>query len=430
MPVLAAERGTREELESIQARRLSALLAEILPLNRFYIRKLAEAGVEPEDLRTPADLQRLPFTSKAELLADQEENPPYGNVHTYPMHRYTRLHQTSGTSSRPLRWLDTPESWKWCLENWREIYEIVGLRPDDRLFFAFSFGPFLGFWSAFDAAARLGYFCFPAGGTSSVARLRAILDIRASVVLCTPTYAMHLAEVAAAERLDLAGCAVRALIVAGEPGGSIPATRQRIEQAWRARVFDHHGMTEIGPTAVECPENPGGLHVLESEYIVDIVHPQTGLAVTPGQVGELVLTSLGRAGSPLLRYRSGDLARADPNRCPCGRPNLRLDGGILGRADDMICVRGNNVFPSALEAVIRCFPEVAEYRVEVDASSTLPELRVEIEPTAPELANGIAERVERAIRNELLFRAEVRVALPGSLPRYEFKAKRVTRKDA
>ena len=149
MPVLEANRGTREELEALQARRLSTLLDEILPINRFYIHKLAEAGLEPEDLASPTDLQRLPFTTKAELLADQGQHPPYGHIHTYPLHRYTRLHQTSGTSGRPLRWLDTPESWSWCLDCWQQIYETVGLRRDDRLLFAFSFGPFLGFWTAF-----------------------------------------------------------------------------------------------------------------------------------------------------------------------------------------------------------------------------------------------------------------------------------------
>src|SRR6516165_9674866 len=203
MPVLAAERGIREALESIQARRLSALLAEILPLNRFYIRKLAEAGLEPEDLRTPADLQRLPFTTKDELLADQKQHPPYGEIHTYPLHRYARLHQTSGSTGQSLRWLDTPETWNWCLENWRRIYNMAGVTSDDRLFFAFSFGPFLGFWTAFDAAARLGYFGFPAGGMSSIARLRALVETQTTVVLCTPTYAMHLAEVAVAENIDL-----------------------------------------------------------------------------------------------------------------------------------------------------------------------------------------------------------------------------------
>jgi len=184
------------------------------------------------------------------------------------------------------------------------------------------------------------------GGLSSGARLRLILDNRASVVLCTPTYALHLARFAREQgiRLDAStpGYSVRSLIVAGEPGGSIPATRARIEEAWNARVFDHSGMTEIGPLAIECSANPGGLHILEDDYFAEVLDTKTGNVAAAGQPGELVLTNLGRLGSPLLRYRTGDLVRVDPRPCPCGRKWLRLDGGILGRTDDMIAIRGNN----------------------------------------------------------------------------------------
>jgi phenylacetate-CoA ligase len=231
--------------------------------------------------------------------------------------------------------------------------------------------------------------------------------------------------VAREEGIDLAGSAVRALIVAGEPGGSIPATRQRIEAAWGARVFDHHGMTEIGPASVECRENPAGLHILETEYLAEVLDPQTQAPVLAGQVGELVLTNLGRLGSPLLRYRTGDLVRADPRPCPCGRPWLRLDGGILGRVDDMIQVRGNNLYPSALEGLLRRFPEVAEYRVAVDRSAALAELCIEVEPAEAAQADRLVQRVDQAIRQELMFRAEVKAVAPGSLPRFEMKARRI-----
>jgi phenylacetate-CoA ligase len=427
---LLADHRDQAELGEIQRDRLTALIAEVLPGNRFYARKFTEAGVSAADIRTTADLRRLPFTTKSELLADQERHPPYGEVHAYPRSSYVRLHQTSGTAGRPLRWLDTRESWDWCLDCWRQIYEIIGLRTDDCLFFPFSFGPFLGFWTAFESACQLGNWCLPAGGMSSGARLRLMLDTEATIVLCTPTYALRLAEVAAEEGIDLATSGVRALIVAGEPGGSIPATRERIERAWGARVFDHSGMTEAGPLAVECLENPGGLHLLEGECAAEIIDPNMGAAVSPGTLGELVLTTFGRPGSPLIRYRTGDLVRADPRPCPCGRPFLRLDGGILGRTDDMISVRGNNVYPGAIEAVIRRVADVAEYRVVVDPSSTMAVLRVEVEPTAAELGASVIERVDRAIRDGLLFRAEVSAVAPGSLPRFEFKAQRMSRKDA
>jgi phenylacetate-CoA ligase len=409
----------------VQGERLAALLNEVLPRNSFYARKLAGAGLSQADLRTPADLVRLPFTTKAELLADQATHPPYGQALTYPAEHYCRLHQTSGTAGRPLRWLDTVESWNWVLSCWETIYGVVDLRPGDRLFFPFSFGPFLGFWSAFEAAWHLGYFCLSGGGMSSSARLRMLLDNAATIVLCTPTYALRLAEVAREENMDLAASPVRALIVAGEPGGSIPETRSRIERAWGARVFDHSGMTEIGALGIECPQNPAGLHLLETECIAEVIHPQTGQQVPSGELGELVLTNLGRWGSPLLRYRTGDLVRVDPNPCPCGRDFIRLQGGILGRADDMIQIRGNNFYPAALEALLGRFPGLAEYRVTIDQTGALPELHVELEPVPNGPADELVARVDRAIRDEFLFRARVRLVAPGSLPRFEMKARRV-----
>ena len=415
------DHATRDEIANHQCEVLHRLLAEILPRHRFYQERLSSAP----KLKTLADLARWPLTTKADLLADQQRNPPYGSL-TYPLSAYTRLHQTSGTHGTPLRWLDTAESWQRMLDVWEQIFGIIGVTRDDRLLFAFSFGPFLGFWTAFEAAARLGCLCLPAGGMTSAARLRMALDNQATVVLCTPTYALHLAQVAQEQGIDLRGATVRKLIVAGEPGGSIPATRGRIEQAWNARVFDHHGMTEIGPRTSECPEAPGGLHVLEGDYIVEVIDPATCQPVAPGTIGELVVTNLGRWGSPLVRYRTGDLVRVDPQPCPCGRTFTRLAGGILGRTDDMVPIRGNNFYPSALENVLRRFPEVVEYRVEVDDRAPLTELRVEVEPT-PTATGGLAERIAAAIHDELLFRAEVTLAVPGSLPRFEMKANRVRR---
>jgi phenylacetate-CoA ligase len=430
MPDAGEEYLDREELRGRQLERLRALLAEILPHNAFYARKLRAAGAAAADVRSAADLARLPLTTKAELLEDQEAHPPYGTVLTYPVERYSRLCQTSGTTNRPLRWLDTPENWAWMLGCWEKIFRIAGVGPADRLCFAFSFGPFLGFWTAFEAAGRLGCLCLPAGGMSSAARLRFLLENEATVLLCTPTYALRLAELAPGQGADLAGSAVRAVIVAGEPGGSIPATRARIEEAWGARVFDHAGLTEVGPMSVECAEAPAGLHVLEGDYLVELLDPDGDRPVPAGQVGEVVVTNLGRLGSPVLRYRTGDLARQDPRACPCGRTFLRLEGGLLGRTDGLIHVRGNNVYPSALEAVVRGFPEVAEYRVVVSRAGALTELRVEVEPRPDADGRALAERVAEAIRERLLFRAEVIAVAPGSLPRFEMKAQRISRKDA
>jgi len=399
-----------------------------LPRNRFYAEKFARAGLDPKDVRCLSDLARVPFTTKAELIADQEAHPPYGTVLTYPLSRYCRMHQTTGTSARPMRWLDTPESWRWHLDCWDQIFDFVHVRPEDRLFFPYSFGPFLAFWAAFEAATRRGQVSLPGGGMSSSTRLRFLLANEATVILCTPSYALRLAEVAREENIDLATSPVRVLVVAGEPGGSIPATRARIEAEWGARVFDHSGMTEAGALGIECLENPCGLHLLETECVAEVIDPDTCKPISSGELGELVLTNLGRWGSPLLRYRTGDLVRVDPRPCHCGRVFVRLQGGILGRTDDMIHLRGNNVYPGAVEAVIRQFAEVAEFRLEVDYTASLPVLRVEIEPIAAELATRMIEGVDQAIRDQLLFRAEVRAVSPGSLPRFEGKARRFTRK--
>jgi phenylacetate-CoA ligase len=396
---------------------LRDLLAQVVPGNRFYARKLARWDGK--------NLSTVPFTTKAELAADQVEHPPYGSNLTYPFARYCRMHQTSGTSSgRPLRWLDTPESWDWLLGNWRAIFAGLDLRPDDVFFFPFSFGPFLGFWTAFEAAAGAGHLVLPGGGLASTARLRFLLDHDATVICATPTYALHLAELAAAEGIDLASSPVRLIIVAGEPGGSIPGTRERIEKVWGARVIDHYGMTEVGPVAAETIDRPGTQVVLHDRYIAEVLEPGGTAPAAPGTLGELVLTNLGRVGSPLIRYRTGDMVKGE--WAADGR--LLLHGGILGRTDDMIHVRGNNLYPASIEAVVRRFPEVAEFRIIVDRSGPLADLCVEVEPLNGCQPAALADVVARAIRDELLFRVPVAAVAPGSLPRYEMKARRVVEK--
>jgi phenylacetate-CoA ligase len=412
----------RSQLEAHQTARLDTLLRHSWRSNAFYRAKWQAAGLGPD----VTDLSRYPFTTKSELVEDQAAHPPYGTCLSEPLDRYTRLHQTSGTHGKPLRWLDTPESWAWMLDCWRQVYAFAEVPAGERVFFPFSFGPFLGFWTAFDAATQAGYLAIPGGGLSTLARLRMTIDHQVGALCCTPTYALHLAQAAHDAGIDLTKEArVRTILVAGEPGGSIPATRARIESAWNARVIDHSGLTEVGPLAGEARARPGGMYLLEADYIAEILDPVTPTPTRPGDIGELVVTNLGRLGSPLVRYRTGDLVREGP--ADPGAPFRWLEGGILGRRDDMVPLRGNNFYPSSLEAVLRRFPEVVEYRVEIDTSSPLAELRVEVEPT-PTADAGLGERLARTIRDELLFRAEVTLVAVGSLPRFEMKASRVVRK--
>ena len=415
---------TREAMATYQLAQLRQLLGAILPGNSFYRTKLAR--LDPAIASLEDFSARFPFTTKQELVDDQRKSPPFGSNLTLPLTSYTRYHQTSGTTSTPLRWLDTPESWAWMVESWNEIYQAAGAEAGDRVYFAFSFGPFIGFWLAFEAAQKLGCLCIPGGGLSTPGRLRAMVENRATIVCCTPSYAAHLGEAAAREKLDRQALAVRLLIVAGEPGGSVPATRRRLEELWPgARIFDHHGMTETGPVSHECPTQPGTLHILDRSYLAEIVDAQ-GKAAPAGAVGELVLTVLGRTGSPLLRYRTGDLARAG-GRCACGRPGTALPGGLLGRTDEMVIVRGVNVYPTAVEEVLRGFSEIAEYQVEVDRSRALTELSVRIEPRtdcAAAEAETLAGRVQHALHGVFNLRVPVALAPAGSLPRFEMKARR------
>lgn len=436
---------TRKELEQHQSARLAALLAEVLPHNRFWQNKFAAAGVAAASFGSLVDLQKLPLTTKAELLADQAAVPPYGTNLTYDVQGYSRLHQTSGTSGTPLRWLDTPQSWEWILQTWGQLFGIMGLRKDDRLLFPFSFGPFLGFWAGFEGANRLGNLCIAAGGMSSQARLNLLLENRATVVCCTPTYALRLAEIAAEQNIDLTQTGVRTILVAGEPGGNIPATRRRIETAWGAQVVDHWGMTELGPLAIESLAEPGGLYVIETECIAEIIDPQSGQPVPAGTEGELVITNLGRIGSPLIRYRTGDrvcagrsggLAGTTTRRDvitaarPIHPPLLFLEGGILGRTDEMLTIRGNNLYPAALEDVIRNFDGIAEFRIELHTVKAMQHVKIEIEPAAALATNEIdalIAQITETIKSRWHFQAEVVSVSSGLLPRFEMKGRRFVR---
>jgi phenylacetate-CoA ligase len=414
-------------LAQLQQHKLSVLLRAVVASNPFYQRKLGALKWDAER----DSLSQLPFTTRGELESDQTDHPPFGTNLTFPLDRYSRFHQTSGTHGSPMRWLDTAESWRWFETCWATILDAAGVMPGDRLFFPFSFGPFVGFWAAFEGAAAMGRLCIPGGGMSTERRLRMILDNQATVIFCTPTYALRMADVAAELKIDLPASSVRMLIVAGEAGGSIPGTRQKIEQAWGARVFDHSGMTEIGAVTFECLENPGsGFHVIESEFIAEVIDSTSGQPVPDGSVGELVLTNLGRIGSPLIRYRTGDQVRLSRSGCPCGRNFARLEGGILGRVDDMLVVRGNNVFPTAVESVLRGFPELAEFRMTVFDQGPLAQVKLELEPTPQCADNALGAQVERALQTAFSFRAEVLLVKPGTLPRSEMKSQRFVRQSS
>jgi phenylacetate-CoA ligase len=407
--------------------RLREMLGNILPANDFYRRKFASA--EPERIDSLERLQGLPFTTKSELVVDQQDHPPFGSDLTFPPERYIHIHQTSGTTGKPLYWLDTEESWRWWGQCWKVIFEAAGVRPGDRIYFAFSFGPFIGFWSGWEGARHLGAMAVSGGGQSTSQRIKSIIEYGATVLVCTPTYALHMASEARKAGIDLAGqSAVRITIHAGEPGASIPSTKKMIEESWGAKCYDHAGATEVGAFGFECQSQPGAIHVNEEEFIIEIINSNTGEQAPPGEKGELIITNLGRSCSPLIRYRTGDLVQSRRQFCACGRPFILLEGGVLGRADDMIIVRGVNVFPSAIENVLREFPEIDEFRVEIFERAAMKEIKFILEPRLdPSAVAGLSEKVRQRVRERIGLRPEIEVVAPGTLPRFELKARRFFR---
>lgn len=410
----AAERRRVEglataELEQLQLAKLNELLAVLHRDNPFYAAKLRDA---PKRLESLEQLERLPLTSKDELAKAEPEA-----LRSVPAADFVRFHQTSGTHGRALPILDTAADWQWWIDCWQFVLDAADVTPEDLAMLAFSFGPFIGFWSAHDALVARGALVIPSGGMSSLARLELLERTAATVLCCTPTYALRLAEVAAEHKIGLRHFAVRTIIVAGEPGGSQPAVRHRIEEAWHATVIDHAGATEVGAWGYADRERRG-LHIIESEFLAEFHSVETGAPARDGELAHLILTPLGRRGMPVLRYRTGDIVRpvwrhAGPN---CF---VLLEGGVVTRADDMLIIRGVNVFPSAVDQILRSFPEVVEYRATACKRGTMDELVVEVEDhlAAP-------ERIAEEFVLRLGLHVQVQLAAPMSLPRFEGKGRR------
>jgi phenylacetate-CoA ligase len=416
----SADFQSADQPESIRWSKYQAMLAELAEQNSFQLAHWPQLR-EVSQLSGFTEFQKqCPFTTKDKLAKDRIDHPPYGTNLTHPLNHYTRFHQTSGTLGAPMAWLDTPDDWQWMLGNWDVVLENAGVQKGDKCFFAFSFGPFLGFWTAHDAANQRGCLCIPGGGQSSEQRIKMILEQKADHLFCTPTYALRLPEVAQEAGIDLSNNHLRSIIVAGETGGSQSSLRKKISEAWQGvRVIDHYGMTEVGPVAYEIPGGTGGLRIIEESYFAEVVDPQSGCSVSNGELGELVLSTLGRVGCPVLRYRTGDLVKVKKGMDGQGNSTFDLIGGILGRTDDMIVVRGVNLYPASVDAVIRKFDQVREYRVYKENVGSMVEIKIEVE-AEPE----IAKLVETGLRDAFSLRIAVQSVEAGKLPRFEMKAKR------
>jgi phenylacetate-CoA ligase len=397
--------------------RLNALLehaAEDSPFQRERLR-------DHLPLASLADLRGLPRTSKQDLVDDQAAHPPFGTNLTYPLERYTHLHQTSGTSGMTLRVLDTPEDWAWWTRGLGTVFRAAGVGARDRVALAYSFGPYIQFWASYEGAQDVGAMVIALGGMDSLHRLATLREYEATTLLCTPTYAVHLAKVAEQQDLRDAMRSIERVVCTGEPGASIPSVRRWIQLGWGARCFDHAGLSEVGPFGYPC-DVAGGLHLREDEFVAEILHCESGAPVADGAYGELVVTALGRTGFPVVRYRTGDIVESHAGPCPAGHPGRWLPQGILGRTDDMVVIRGMNVFPSAVEQILREFDGVGEFRITFYTEpSAMDEIKVEVELARATEARAIQAR----LREGLGLRVRIVPLKPGILPAQVGKARRV-----
>jgi phenylacetate-CoA ligase len=414
-----------EGLWEIQFRKLKRVLEVVYKSNHFYQRKFQEHRVALDDIENLDDIRKLPFSYKREFQEDQKENPPFGTNLSEPLENYVRYHQTTGTTGMPLKWLDTRHSWEWRGRCAAMSLWAAGVRPSDIAFFPFAFGPHVAFWGLFEGVRQIGALAIAGGGWDTLQRVSSILENQVTVIGCTPTYALRMAEVANENGIDLRKSHVRIMLLAGEPGALVPSVRNKIEEAWRAAPYDYPGLTEVGAYGIHCQHQKQALHVNESEFIIEVIDPHTDKPVLEGEVGEMVLTNLGRSCSPGIRFRTGDLVRFKKGACECGRAFRVLDGGVLGRSDDMITIRGMNIFPSrAGEIVERHLNIGEEYQMVAYTRDGLGEFKVTIELAEGRNWKEVATAVSEDLRQLFEIRIEVEVVPPGTIPRSEYKSKR------
>jgi phenylacetate-CoA ligase len=421
----------REELEALQVRKLRNVIGWADAQVPFHSKRLRDSGVTIDSIAGLEDLRRIPFMTRDEWMQGQVEHPPYGPILAAPKEAAIRYHMTSGTTGRtPIRVLDSLKDWEWIAEMWCYGLWGFGVRHADTVFVAFGYSTFIGFWGLHYACEKMGCLVLPGGAMTTDQRVKQIVDMGATVVCSTPTYALRMAQEAKTLGIDLAGSAVQRLILSGEPAGSIPATKKLIEEQWGAKAGDTAGMTELGTIMIfECEHQPGGTHIIEDHYIEEVIDPETDEPVGYGELGERVVTSFGRGFIPVIRYRTRDLVEKVPHdRCDCGRTFDIFDGGIRGRVDDMKLVRGTNVYPRAVEAIVREYKEIDEFQIHLyTAEGIRDEIEILVEIPDPNTdRERILGNLEKALADSHEgLRFGVAEAEAGSLPRFELKAKRL-----
>ena len=427
-PVL--ETLSHHKIRDLQFRKFKKIFQWAYDHSKFHRQLYEKAGIKPEMIRSFTDIHQVPTVEKSMMREIQRKDPfPYGDALAVPLEDVAEFRQTSGTTGQPVYQADTWQDWEWWSECWSYILWAQGYRPADRVFIPFGYNIFVAFWAGHYAAEKIGAEVVPGGVLDTQARVLKIQELQTTAMMATPTYVLGMADTARQKlHLDPASLSIRKITCAGEPGASIPSTKKRMEEAWNAKVYDHAGATEIGAWSFECEAQPGGMHVNEAFFLVEIQDIQTGkLIEEPGKRGKMIITALDRQGQPCVRFDSKDVIEWDPDPCPCGRSFRLIKGGVVGRSDDITKVKGVLLSPSAIEEVVRSIDGLSdEFEVIVDKVGDVDRIKLKVEL----LKGRDAQRaqIENELKDQLRLKTnlgyEMEFHAYGTLPRYEVKAKR------
>ncbi len=426
------ETANRRDLEERQLSLFKHQMQYVYDNSIMYRKKFDRAGIKPADIQSLEDILRVPFTEKDDLRESQERHPPWGDFVCIPPEEGVRVFQTTGTTGTPVKIILNNTDWeRHFYRQFMHFMKGYGITPQDRLYVPFNYGLHIAWWGLQAAFERAGVMIIPGGGISSENRIKAMLEYNATIICGTPTYMLFLGETARKMGISLVDTPIRILILAGEPGANVPATKKTLEKMWGAACYDDIGSSEISNFGFECIMQ-NGTHIIESMFYVESIDPETLQPAADGEVGELVITNLITESMPLIRFRIKDLVRFDRSICDCGRSFLRLDGGILGRSDDMFQFAGINIFPSALENFIREVDEFSdEYQIIVPKQGSGDPLLIKVEPNGKDVSSEDLEVAKQKlidrVKLNMTITPAVEIVNPGELPRYEAKAKRIFR---
>jgi phenylacetate-CoA ligase len=420
----------RENLERLQLKKFKRIAQWAYDNSKFHKALYQDAGLNPEDIRSMEDVNRVPKVEKSMMRTIQRKDPfPYGDALCVPLDEVTEFRQTSGTTGNPIYQPDTWRDWEWWSECWSTLLWAQGYRPHDRVFIPFGYNIFVAFWAGHYACEKIGCETVPGGVLDTKARILKIEELKPTAMMATPTYVLGMADTARDKMgIDPTALGIKRITCAGEPGALIPATKKRMEESWNAKVFDHAGATEIGAWGFECEAQPGGLHINEAMFLTQVEDIETGQLITePGRRGKLVITALDRIAQPCVRFDSKDIVEFSDRQCECGRTYRLVKGGVIGRADDITKVKGVLLAPSAIEDVVRSIQGFSdEYEVVVEKKGDVDHisLKVELTEEAAPMAAELKAKLQTELRLKTNLGYEILVHPYGTLPRYEVKAKR------